>query len=335
MSQLRASRATSCCCSPPVLPLLESKHLGFIHIPKNAGTSVEHALGLPRSCHATAAECSQCAPREWRRAVTFATVREPLARLVSLFEYTSRQYRQPREAHRRHALTADRPSFSVFVSRLYAHHRNGSVPGFFKAQHLYLCGRDGALVDAVLRVERLADEWDALRRERRGRSLPRLPSRQYRKIGEQEEDVASYYRDAETLRMAREVYADDFRLLVTLPPGPASLVCVPPLSPPPPPPPSAASPPPPPSAASPPPPPKRRRCVKPGFMWQRDGNAWKCARYTADVADMVKREKRREHRQHRANRQRQRKRDERKRQREADAEASADIAALGEDFGIF
>ena len=68
----------SCCCSPPVLPLLESRHLGFVHIPKNAGTSVEHALGLPRSCHATAAECSQCAPRESRRAFTFATVREPL-----------------------------------------------------------------------------------------------------------------------------------------------------------------------------------------------------------------------------------------------------------------
>ena len=148
------SRAASCCCSPPVLPLLESRHLGFVHIPKNAGTSVEHALGLPRSCHATAAECQQ-------------------------------------------------------------------------------------------------------------------------------------------------------------------------------------SPPPPPWVASPPPPPKRRRCVKPGFMWQRDGSAWKCARYTADVAATVKREKRREHRQHRANRQRQRKRDERKRQRVADAEASADIAALGEDFGIF
>ena len=69
-------------------------------------------------------------------------------------------------------------------------------------------------------------------------------------------------------------------------------------------------------------------------MWQRDGNAWKCAPYTADVAATVKREKRREHRQQRANRQRQRKRDERKRQREADAEASEALAALGGDFGI-
>ena len=46
-------------------------------------------------------------------------------------------------------------------------------PGLLRAASLPV-RRDGALVDAVLRVERL--EWDALRRERRGRSLPRLPS---------------------------------------------------------------------------------------------------------------------------------------------------------------
>jgi len=61
----------------------------FVHIPKTAGSSIEHAFGVRGSCHATATELRRCNSSAYDAApASFATLRHPLTRALSLFSHT-------------------------------------------------------------------------------------------------------------------------------------------------------------------------------------------------------------------------------------------------------
>ena len=63
----------------------------FIHIPKNAGTSVEYCLAPklaePRSQHATSLELREMWKSMFQKLFKFAFYRDPVSRLVSAFSY--------------------------------------------------------------------------------------------------------------------------------------------------------------------------------------------------------------------------------------------------------
>jgi chondroitin 4-sulfotransferase 11 len=63
----------------------------FIHINKCGGTSVEAALGIPCKIHDTArARRLKIGRRRWEEAFTFALVRHPYARAISLYKFRVR-----------------------------------------------------------------------------------------------------------------------------------------------------------------------------------------------------------------------------------------------------
>ena len=72
---------------PPVNADLDRGFV-FIHIPKNAGTAVYRALGLPKSDHFFLSDYKRIlGEREYKRLYKFCFVRNPYDRFVSLYKY--------------------------------------------------------------------------------------------------------------------------------------------------------------------------------------------------------------------------------------------------------
>jgi hypothetical protein len=60
----------------------------FIHINKNAGTSIGHAIGLPKKQHLTVKEVIEMIGRaQWERAFRFTIVRNPWDKVVSHYNH--------------------------------------------------------------------------------------------------------------------------------------------------------------------------------------------------------------------------------------------------------
>jgi len=59
----------------------------FVHIPKTAGSSIEYILGIGGSCHATSTALKACKPDMYQTALSFTIIRNPLDRVISMYDY--------------------------------------------------------------------------------------------------------------------------------------------------------------------------------------------------------------------------------------------------------
>ena len=124
-------------------------------------------------------------------------------------------YEYARIAQRQHPLMRGAPSFDDFVRRIHRDHTNGSLAPFFSPQVRYLRNSSGSIiVSRLLHTERLAAEWKQLRlsaRKAKGRAMKPVPLGEMarRRPREKRTRVCAYYARPETLRFAREVYAED------------------------------------------------------------------------------------------------------------------------------
>ena len=69
------------------MPISDEKKLIFIHIPKNAGTSLEKTLNMRATGHKTYLDYKRLYPKEYEQYDKFAVVRNPYDRFISCFEY--------------------------------------------------------------------------------------------------------------------------------------------------------------------------------------------------------------------------------------------------------
>ena len=198
--------STSCCCGR-LHQWARDFHVGFVHIPKNGGSSIENTLRTASACHATAGECEACDRQAWNRSFTFATVRNPLARLVSAFEYTGGSTRNG--------------SFATFVQDEMIATR------LMTRTQLSFLRRDDADTDeigvrAVLHLENLEAEWRAL-----SSRIPLLPPQlvgestrvtRHIRIRHNATPWCAYYTTPDVLAAARRVYHEDIRWLLRQPP---------------------------------------------------------------------------------------------------------------------
>lgn len=82
------------------MPFSIPHKLLFIHIPKNAGTSVSQAFRMENFGHFTIEQCKdQISPKLWQEFHKFCIVRNPFDRIVSCYEYA----RMPKSYH--HSVT--------------------------------------------------------------------------------------------------------------------------------------------------------------------------------------------------------------------------------------
>lgn len=171
----------------------------FIHINKTGGTSVGRAIGLPIKDHLTAREVIARIGRErWNEAFTFAVVRNPWDKAVSLYEYRRKKDRT--------GLTSEGVSFHDWVRWTMGpgqDPRYYNNPLSFQPQVEWLKDDEGAVsLDVIARFERLSEDFERIKRAIGiDADLPRLNATRRK-------DYRSYY-DAETAAIVARWFADD------------------------------------------------------------------------------------------------------------------------------
>lgn len=181
----------------------------FVHVPKNAGSSVQEALGIPKEGlrHPPAEAWRRADPEFFDSAYTFAFTRNPWDRLVSCFHFIKNgkdpYNRMVAQIELRRA--ADFGEFLHMLRRPLWRHQILSRVHFMSQTH-YLCDPNGkVLVKRIGRFEDLPDSFAYLTAPLQGEFvLPqsgKAPTRDYR----------SYFTEDWQVDLVGRIYADDCR----------------------------------------------------------------------------------------------------------------------------
>lgn len=71
------------------MPISNEHKLVMVHIPKNAGTSIEKSLNMQGSGHFKWDKYATQYPKEWKEYKSFAVLRDPVDRFISAFNYAT------------------------------------------------------------------------------------------------------------------------------------------------------------------------------------------------------------------------------------------------------
>ena len=126
----------------------------FIHILKCGGTSVEAALGIPKTHDTALIRRRRVGAAAWERAFTFSVVRHPYSKVISHYNF--------RHRHDETGVRSDRISLNDWIMRAYGEKdpRYHDRPLWFVPCAHWLCDEVGkVLVDHVARLETLDQEW--------------------------------------------------------------------------------------------------------------------------------------------------------------------------------
>jgi len=182
----------------------------FIHVPKAAGTSVNHALyGRPLG-HYTVTEVQRAFPRLWERAFTFTVVRNPFDRVLSAYRFARAGRTESmgiRDAERYQQAAFS--TFPRFVLEWLVAQDLSAVDPVFRTQTSYLDpGADHCGVDLVARVESLeADIRVVASRLGRNLDVPAL------NVTGRARDRDTALNDPAVRRAISDAYATDFQVL--------------------------------------------------------------------------------------------------------------------------
>ncbi|WP_052261680.1 sulfotransferase family 2 domain-containing protein [Leisingera sp. ANG-M1] len=181
----------------------EALPFSFIHIPKCGGTSVSSALGLQRNVHHTAAARRQLIGRDrWQALPSFSIVRNPFARVTSLYRY--------RAARNHPSLLGGRMGLNEWVRR-GIWERDPAVCtqlySFLPCAAWLLDEQARIMVDLVIKLETIRQDWCKVE-ELVGMQIPCGHENATRK------DTATVEAalDQESVEMIRERFRADFVL---------------------------------------------------------------------------------------------------------------------------
>lgn len=183
----------------------------FIHVPKNAGTSVQTALGNLRDDqhHMPAEAYRRADPEFFAQAYKFAFSRNPWDRLVSTFHFITGSDHPFNQLITRTDLRGT-PDFATFLRKLrnplYRHQVISRL--HFMPQTQFICDSDGKLIiDTIGRFEALPGSFDAVTAPLPG--TPRLPQHNVGK----HKHYTSYYEHEWQVKLVGAMYRADCDLL--------------------------------------------------------------------------------------------------------------------------
>lgn len=146
--------------------LNNTKPVIFIHIPKNGGTTIEEHMGYHTSIHSTAAEMRDINTIEYDKALSFAVLRHPLDRAMSMYRYAKNGGNQGHHDRIKFAWVKNL-TFSDFVEAVaFRRELNFAPQSYFvldPQQHQQQQQQPGhVLVDMLLCIENLKAGWEEL-----------------------------------------------------------------------------------------------------------------------------------------------------------------------------
>nr|WP_275451926.1 sulfotransferase family 2 domain-containing protein [Pseudoalteromonas sp. TB64] len=168
----------------------------FIHIPKNAGSSIMKMLGDSKGrFHVESGYYKQVNDFFYSRYHTFAIVREPLDRLFSAYQYSCNGGNKSVEDLVLAKLIKNNSTdFLSFIDNILDMHFIMEQP-LFKPQYLYVYERGVMNVDTILYFESLEKNWSSFaeihnlptqliqtNRSLLGEKIPILKNRHYEKV---------------------------------------------------------------------------------------------------------------------------------------------------------
>ena len=177
----------------------------FIHIPKTGGQSVHYTLpgGEHKNKHFTAVELRDIiGPDQFAQYFSFATIRNPFDRMVSLFHFRRQDYVAP---------SVDDGVFAQWINDIYSPeadrerliHRLNEHRYWHCNQLNWVRDENGdILVDRLLRFEHLEREWASIAGDINfSSSLPHANRSRRRHY--------SHYYDRESKELVAQHYAED------------------------------------------------------------------------------------------------------------------------------
>lgn len=188
------------------MPISDEHEALMIHVPKNAGTSIEKALNMDVSGHHRWYWYKNNHPEKYHKYAVFAVSRNPFDRVVSCYEYAKQEESYWHSANNpRDAVYGKHPDYDKVKGRSFRetidiiddldHHG-------WEPQHPYLYADDEFKVDYMLRMENLDED---IKKVVGDVDIPELnksrKTRQYR----------SYY-DDKLRRKVADYYEKDFEL---------------------------------------------------------------------------------------------------------------------------
>lgn len=193
------------------MPISDEKKLIFVHIPKNAGTSLEKQLNMRATGHKSWQIYKSSYPQEWNSYMSFAIIRNPIDRLVSNYEYAKmeKSYWHSTDGKSIYGKHPDyelctKHSFKEIVDLLMNKPMLFKHEGW-KPQYTWICDNNlNIKVQHVIKYEELND---------RLKQLNICNDLQVLNTSKRKES-SSYY-DEDLIQKVRSIYEIDFRLFYT------------------------------------------------------------------------------------------------------------------------
>jgi Sulfotransferase family len=198
----------------PVPRSVRSSPLIFIHIPKNAGTTISTQLYGAHRGHRSALYHLRSDPQHFKSKISFAVVRNPWGRIVSAYEFgrTLNPNHRPFLTETRRVF-AEYTTFEDFVLKYLWPNRADvdSLDPIFRHQSFYVCDCNGRiLVDKIFRYENLRE----LNRWLSGFQFDldlnmRINASSYTEDSVEPSHYRSYYRNELVIERVRQIYQRD------------------------------------------------------------------------------------------------------------------------------
>lgn len=199
-----------------VMPVFDDLDLIFIHIPKNAGTSIEMTIHGERgqySGHYDWKKYERDVPDKWKDYESFSVVRNPFDRTVSNYKYARKKRsfwhnaENPEQSrmgkHFDYETLKDR-SFSEAVDMLSELEHQG-----WGYQYPYICDEDeNIVVDRILKIENLQEEFNEMLNEL---GKERKVSLKEKNVTREEKNYREWYGEEEKKKV-QEHYKTDIEL---------------------------------------------------------------------------------------------------------------------------
>jgi len=180
----------------------------FLHVPKNAGTSILKAFGQQRGNHEKWYYYKEKYPKEWGEYFKFAIIRNPWDRVVSNYEYAKmgKSYWHSVDGnavygiHKDYDLLKDR-TFQECVHLLKNNRKRFKHPGW-EPQFSFICNKKYMPQVKILKYENLTKEFNDIFPE------IKLPTLNESKKGK---DYKKYY-NQETKGIIANIYKKDIEI---------------------------------------------------------------------------------------------------------------------------